>query len=265
MIRRLKDYYRLASWVIDRFVGEVVQVNSTPPLASILRDNPRLIGVFNHGPAYAPIIYCLTALKHYCQAGGADRIPVAITHRLFYKVPVFKQLATYFTQVDHAVHYEEFVKIFSDRRFNDMMVMPEGDNASFSDGLNIAPFRSHRFMDIAIHTQTPLLLCAQTGAESWCYPFFLSEKWDRWLYYFPSRIKGSLFDTRFINIPGLPKKIPEVRTAFKLITPEEWPTIFNDPNNSEACAEEVRSILQNMITELRASARIADKPAETNQ
>jgi len=252
-MRRLKDYYNIANWVLDRFVNEMVLIEGDRPLADIIKAHPKLIGVFNHGPAISPLIYCFSALKHYCQAGGADRVPVAVTHRLFYKFPILKQVATYITQLDYAPRCDELVQLFSEPAYNDLMVMPEGDHSAFGNGLEVAPFRTHRFIEIAFRTQTPLLLCAQTGAETWCYPFSVDTlRWDRWINYLPQGIKSPLVEMQGFNLPSYPRKIERVCSTFRVLTPEDWPKYF-DPKNPVDAAHVVRGLLQEMVQSLQQS------------
>lgn len=63
------------------------------------------------------------------------------------------------TGVDDLVH-----KLTRDG-FNDCGIMPEGEYSNVGNGIDIQPFRSHRFIEAAVRAEVPVLLLAHSATD----------------------------------------------------------------------------------------------------
>jgi hypothetical protein len=87
--------------------------------------------------------------------------------RFFYSLPGLKDVAKFITQSDRPLRFEELVQHFEELGTADLVVFPEGSNCFFGDPMSLQPFRSDRFVEISMRTNTPILLCVHRGSERW--------------------------------------------------------------------------------------------------
>jgi hypothetical protein len=165
-MRRLSDYEFLTNNLLG-LVAQETFLHSDRPLDEVLEENKRLVVVFNHSSplSWIPGPCLLTA--HLCARGGGYRKPIAVMDRFFYSVPILRMLAKFVTQSDRALKFHELVAHFERLDDADLVVFPEGSNCFFGPPDQIQPFRSNRFVEIAMRTQTPLLICVHRGSEEW--------------------------------------------------------------------------------------------------
>lgn len=216
LIRSYTDFYPVANRIVNFFAEEVV-IDDDTNLKELVSNQPKLICVSNHGPVLAPLLYSLGMAKILCDVGAGDRKPVAVTHRLFYRVPGLKQVASYITQVPKPVNFNQFVELFQSEGYNDLCVMPEGDHCNYGNGADIMPFRSPRFVEIALRCRVPILIFVNKGAEAWGrgvkLPTVLVEKTMRYL---PESIADPLDYAHMVNLPKIPRKVPQLRVSAQL-------------------------------------------------
>ena len=167
--RSYKDFLPIADRILSLLVKNL-EIESSPELAEIVAQHKQLVCAQSHGPALGPVVYTLAMCHYFNKAGGGDRVPVAITHRLFYQMPMMNRLVRFITQVPHAVGFDEFVELFNSGEYNDLCLMPEGDHCNFGNGLDVMPFKSPRFVEIALRSRCPILIIAHAGGEAWGKP-----------------------------------------------------------------------------------------------
>lgn len=255
-IRTAKDYLPVAEKLTSLF-AEKCSVKSDPPLSELLAKHPKLIGVYNHGPALSPLIYCFTMVKHFCENGGEDRAMLAIFHKYLYQMPGISRAVKHLSQLDHAVNFREFIEVFSNQPFNDVCIIPEGDNCMCGDGVEIQPFRSPRFIEMSVLSGVPLLLCVQLGAEKWAKTVSLSPSAVKMLLKLPLGFNEHLEKTETLSIPLFPTKIPELKINYAVYYPE----LTKDQLSSDRLvrkeqftkeAEKVRVVMQTMVDEMES-------------
>lgn len=155
--------------------------------------------------------------------GGGARSPIAVMDRFFYSVPGLKQIAEYITQSSKPLEFDELVEHFERLVAADLVVFPEGSNCFFGDAQELQPFRSSRFVEIAILTATPLLLCVHRGSENWGRSFSIDASWlDR--VPLPAVARGFL-ETRLkengiLTVPSFPAPMPLFQMNCELYYPE---------------------------------------------
>lgn len=165
-MRKLSDYEFLTNRVLGLVAAETF-LHSDRPLDDILTENKRLLVVFNHSSplSWIPAPCLLTA--HLCARGGGYRTPIAVMDRFFYAVPGLRKVAKFVTQSEKPLRFKELVEHFETLEQADLVVFPEGSNCFFGPPDQVQPFRSNRFVEIAMRTKTPLLICVHRGSENW--------------------------------------------------------------------------------------------------
>jgi len=264
-IKTTKDYLPLAQRLLDFFVDDI-QVESNPPLKDILASEPKLIGVYNHGPALSPLVYCFSMIKSFCDNGGENRSTIAIFHKYLYQMPFLNKAIKNLSQLQHAVSFNEFIDIFTTQPFNDVCIMPEGDNCMCGDGVEIQPFRSPRFVEMSIRSGAPMLLCVQLWAEQWAKTVKISPGMMSLLGVLPLGFLPLLRKTKLLSLPRYPDRIPTLYVRYALYKPTLTVEDLHEDRasrNVQLCeeAEKVRTIMQNMVSEM-TSQRIADGTVE---
>jgi hypothetical protein len=152
---------------IESLFAEEVKVTSTPLIADFFAENPRSIVVCQHGRLMAWILFGSSAALYCHDNGGADRIPFAVSHRVFDNFPPARRLLDHILPNAGSLGVEELVSAFTAGYFSELVLSPEGDNCNFGDGMTITDFRSPRFIELAIRADAPLILMTHTGTENW--------------------------------------------------------------------------------------------------
>lgn len=165
-LRRLSDYEPLTNAVL-KLVAKKTAFHTDIPLDQLMSEHPRLIVAFNHASplSWIPAPCLLTA--QLAARGGGSRRPIAVMDRFFYSLPGFKDVAKFIAQSDRPLRFEELVQRFEELGTADLVVFPEGSNCFFGDPMSLQPFRSDRFVEISMRTNTPILLCVHRGSERW--------------------------------------------------------------------------------------------------
>ena len=215
-LRKLSDYEIVTSKVLS-WVAKDTRFKSRPSLDRIFSEHPRLVVVFSHSSplSWIPAPCLLTA--HAAARGGGSRRPIAVMDRFFYSIPILKQLATYISQSAKPLSFEELIQHFENLQTVDLVVFPEGSNCFFGDPSELQPFRSVRFIEIAVRTKTPLLLCVHRGSEEWGRTVSVPEAVLSLAGKFMS---GRLFSSRRLTIPMLLKPMPHFQMLCELYEPE---------------------------------------------
>lgn len=252
-MRKLKDYQPLFSSLLPLMI-ENVQFKSDTPLKTILR-NPSLIVVLNHSTAisWLPAICVLT--EKVCRAGGGRRTPRGIIDKFFYKHPLLRTLAEFISQAETPQTFDELLKNFKKNKSTDLVVFPEGAMTFFGDLSQIQPFRSPRFIELAIRSKVPVLLAVHRGTESWNLPFQI-----------PNDLVGIIqlispfFGKKFsqeteINLPLRLKKVRKLKMRLKLYKPSLSETDLSKNSDERRVqinieAEKVRRTMQDLFNSL---------------
>lgn len=253
-VRTYEDYRALVDPFLKLYVKRLL-VESSPPLEEILKAHPRLVIVQSHGPALGPLAYTFLLCRFMCDAGGGDRKPIAVTHRLFYKFPVLDRVATYLTQVAEPVSFDGFLARFKSGQYSDFCLMPEGDHCNFGNGLDIMPFKSTRFVEIAIRSGAPILVVAQRGAEVWGRTVSISESICDFLSKFlPDAIVQPMRTANTINMPWLTQRLATVKVKIALFQP---PLLYDRQLTKREykvevnrVAEEIRALMQSLVNNI---------------
>ena len=255
-MKKIKDYALLGG-VLTRTLTRKISFNpESDDMQKILEQNPQLLIALNHGPMLGPAaaIIALTAL--FMANGGENRKPLAIMWRLFYRIPIWKYVIQYLTQVDHGLGFDECIEKMNNEGFTDLLVMPEGENCNFGNGVDIEPFLSPRFIEIALKLEIPILVLVHHGSEQWAKTISVSKGMRQLLRGLPKKDYARLVQTRRLSIPLRTSQIDELKVMYKLYTPTiSLSDLPADVKKRRAMlaqeAEHVRELMQSMANRLK--------------
>jgi len=256
-MRTIEDYTRWTQLVKSFYFDQLTVFPDTDTVREILTDNPKLVVVLSHGAAASPGYVNIGMFDILLKHGGADRRPMGVGWKHFYKIPVMRRFVSYVTNVDAPHDFDEFVKLFMKGEFSDLMVYPEGENCLYGNALDIQPFMSPRFLEIAIRAKVPILLVVHYGTQHAVYPLKVNHEQASWIKLLAPKTGAKLESSGLLSFPKfLAGKIPELKFSFQLYHPQL--KLKDLPKNKAARweklneeAEEVRGIMQGMVDELK--------------
>ena len=230
---------------------------SSDDLWGIFKKYPKLVVAINHGPMMSPG-YVNTALTDiFMKNGGAERSYIAIIWKHFYKVPGFRQMAQLITQVEEPGDFDDFLDLYKSKEVNDFYVMPEGENCSFGNGVDIEPFLSPRFLEVAIRAETPVLLAVHHGTHILANPVSLSDRVVKLFKWGPEKTYERVQEARTLSLPKWQGRLPELQYCFKLYHPSLSVSDLAEDKDErkeqiEREGERVRGLMQDMVEVLKA-------------
>jgi len=255
-MRSIADVALIIHLLKKHYIRKITVSDSSEFLGEILMKHPKLVVVVNHGSQVGAISGLLGLTDQYYQnAGGARRL-FGITWRGFYKIPGYRRFVSLLTQVDHEVTFEDAYELLMASDFTDCVIMPEGEFCNFGNGIDVQPFLSPRFIELAIRVSAPVLVVAQKGSEVWSWPVAVNESFMALADWLPENLKKGLRRSRTLNIPKpWRKKLDELRLSFFLYQPRlaEWD--LNEDRSKrqrqlEQEANRVRARMQMMVNEM---------------
>ncbi|MBX2994355.1 MAG: hypothetical protein KF681_06025 [Bdellovibrionaceae bacterium] len=255
-MRTLKDFDPFLK-ALHQSICESSQLETDLPLEQIMKQ-PRLMVALNHATpiSWVPAISLLAPAA--AEAGGDDRIAMGVVDKFFYSNPLTKPVAEYVTQSDRPLGFEELLKHFLGSERRDLVIFPEGARTFFGDLTQIQPFRSPRFIELAIRAQAPILLAVHRGSETWNLELALPREWGAFLMPFSRFFGQGLMEAGSLNLPILLKKIPHFHMKLHLYTPALYESDLSGSeaerrSQLQAEAENIRALMQEMYDSLPAA------------
>lgn len=255
-MKKIKDYTLLSGFLTRNLTRRITFANQASEMREILKQHPKLLVAMNHGPMLGPAAAIIALAALYNESGGKNRKPLAIMWRLFYKIPVWKYVIQYLTQVDHGMGFDECVEKMSNEEFTDLLVMPEGENCNFGNGIDIEPFLSPRFIEIALRLNIPILVLVHHGSEQWAETISVSRGLKNILRILPKKDFARIEQTRRLSIPKTTRQIDELKVTYQLYEPSiSLADLPDEPKQRREVlqkeAEKVRKIMQAMADKLK--------------
>ncbi len=251
------NQFRLTTAALKRlYLDKIIISENSQNLNLILKRNPKLVIALNHGPMAGALAGLIGIADVFQINGGGTRIPFGITWRNFYDFPVTKQILSYLTQVDKGVNVDEASHLLSNTEFTDCFIMPEGELCNFGNGLDIQPFLSPRFIELAIRSNTPVLITAHQGSENWAWPLSINNKLKPLFKWLPKNMQDSFDESGIISIPKpYRRKLGKLYMSFYLYRPKLKSTDLAEEMNERLKqlnveADKVRKQMQKMVTQL---------------
>ncbi len=221
-MRSIEDF-SIANYFLKKYYTSDIEIyKHSDDLETILKQHPKLVLAINHGSAAAPAPVLAGICDNFLKHGGAQRKPLMIVWRTFYKVPLIRHLVKYLSQVDEGLSAKEFLHKFQHEGFTDLFVLPEGENCMLDDNEHIAPFLSPKFIEFAVKANCPVLVVAHEGTEKMSTPIEFEENHMRlfkWLPLPPRHL--NIFSRRkILNYPHFfETNIDRIVLYYKLFIP----------------------------------------------
>ncbi len=218
MPRTYNDLSPLAERLAPLLYQHRVDGPGMADLSCILSDNPRLLVIMNHGPALGPAPALTAFLQSVVMAGGGERVPFGVTWRGFHRLPGVRDLASMLTQSSRELDVEDLVARLTDGPFNDCCIMPEGELCNVGNGIDVQPFMSNRFAEVAARAQVPILLVAHTGSENLAQTLPMPDALTPLATLLPRRLRQTLSETGVVSMPWLLSgRVPQLGMACQLM------------------------------------------------
>jgi hypothetical protein len=222
-MKEIKVYEPILSQIMLA-IAEETRFHCEPPLQEVLAENPKLVVVFNHASplSWLPAVALLSA--HVNAKGGGERIPVGVMDKFFFEMPVLNKIAALLTQSETPHSFHDLTSKFADGEATDLVVFPEGSNCFFGDPAELKPFRSPKFVELAIRARAPILICVHKGSEIWGKAIPIPPEWFSYLEAVPPAVRkfleSRLKETGLLTIPLWPNKMDKFEMRCKLYRPQ---------------------------------------------
>ncbi len=217
-MRTFAEYREFLEPVLH-LLAERASFRCEPGLAEVLEKHPRLVALFSHGTPLSWIpVSCLIA-QECVLAGGGDRVPLGVVDEFFYRSPLFRPLAKHLSQSERPLSFDGLVESFRSRARADLVVFPEGSNCFFGDPSCVQEFRSPRALELAIRTETPILVGVHRGSEDWARTLPVNEDFVARAPLLPAPIRSRLSRAGVLTVPFLPKRMKRFRVSCELYSP----------------------------------------------
>jgi hypothetical protein len=260
---RVENVRRLLAPFVRNFVTQVAY--KTPrTLQSALRANPHLIHIMNHGPMLAPYVAAGAFAQQVYELGYGERVPFGVVHRRLTSFPVLREYIERNFNIPRPFGFEQIAERLGSGWFNDFVVLPEGSNEAFGDPASIRPFKSHRYLELALRLRLPVMVTVHYGTEDWVLSIRPDRATMQVLRYLQPGLYGILQRSRYINFQSVPLRLARLRMASQLIYPDlRYENLPHMPRSRHLmireASEDIRGQMQRLLTQLRdAPDQLAD-------
>lgn len=254
MPRTYNDLAPLADRLAPVLFQQRVDGPGMGELPAVLAGHPRLLVIMNHGPALGPAPALTAFLQSVVMAGGGERAPFGVTWRGFHRLPGVRDLASVFTQSSRELDVEDLVVRLTEGPFNDCCIMPEGELCNVGNGIDVQPFLSNRFIEVAARAEVPILLVAHTGSENLAQTLPVPDALTPMTTLLPRRLRQTLSQTGVVSMPWvLSGRVPQLGMACQLM---ETPLSASELDGADAhqrveqAGLHVRAQLQRLVNRL---------------
>jgi hypothetical protein len=260
---------------MDRFLRPVlggtverVSFESDVEIWKVLQEYPQLVHILNHGPMFGPWPAAAYLAKKAVDNGGGDRTPFGMFHRLFFENRLLRTVTSRLFNSERPYTFDEILEGFEAGYYTDFMVLPEGDFCNFGSLKRLRPFRSHRYIELAVRLKAPLLLTAHRGTEAWAF----ETRLDNFSLAVAKRLLPDSFrwiaNDCIVNVPAFPGRIPVFRMQTTLYVPTlKVEELSDNPDERRQQlteeSERVRARMNDMLAALdnQSAAQPTDKRA----
>ncbi|MCA9544858.1 MAG: hypothetical protein KC613_10725 [Myxococcales bacterium] len=218
------------------------------PFGDLLAAHPNLVLAISHATplSWLPIPFVLSL--EACAAGQGQRVPFGVVDRFFFRFPPLRPVGRFLTQAERAQDFNGLLeRLQGGQPGHDLVIFPEGNHTFFADTQGIGPFRSPRFVELAVRAGVPLLLVVHRGTERWSRAVPV-----------PAAVLGRLFKgghTGRLNVPLPLRRIHRLQVKVALYTPSLRAQALSGDRAAdrpliEAEAQRVRARMQALLASL---------------
>ncbi|MGQ9863948.1 MAG: hypothetical protein ACUVRD_05660 [Bacteroidia bacterium] len=202
----IQNLYKKVWWLYPLIFDEII-VKSHPPLSEIFQ-KPKLLHALSHAGTLGWIPSILALLKLAIDHGQKNRCALGIFHRILYKTLLTRKILEYFFQSTQPPRFAAYLQAFRRPEITDVAVFPEGDNCIIGDVHTIRPFRSPKFVELALAAQCPITIIVHRGAETWGQDIYASSLVLEIIRRLQPSMYRPLLKTPLLNLPLRVHKIP---------------------------------------------------------
>lgn len=254
-MRKLSELFLFFSPLLSQ-LAQRVSFDSRPELGAILKENPHLVLAVSHGSplSWIPAVSLLTV--EAVRAEGGSRKPVGVVDRFFFEARVLRPLGRFLTQSDQSPGFESLLEKFRSDEASDLVIFPEGANSFFGDLSRIQPFRSPRFVELAVRAGVPILIVVHEGSEAWSKTLKLPDLLLQTVRLFPRFARPRWFRDGKLNLPAALTRMEHFQMRCELYRPALKASELSE-NQAERRrqigreAEKIRARMQELLEELR--------------
>ncbi|MCX8112487.1 MAG: hypothetical protein N3E49_04735 [Bacteroidia bacterium] len=204
----LPELYNRIGWLYPLLFDEII-VRSTPPFREIMSRYPKVVHAISHAGTLGWIPAILSLLRVALLEGGHHRKALGIFHRGLYRFTLSRWVLRTVFQSMEPPTFAQVVEVFKNGPINDIAVFPEGDNCILGDVYEIRPFRSPKFVELAIAANAPILVTVHRGAEEWGKDFYIPSWMLRWVRRIEPAYIRPLMKNPILNLPTRLTRIPK--------------------------------------------------------
>ncbi|MEN3040437.1 MAG: hypothetical protein ABDH66_02715 [Bacteroidia bacterium] len=251
---RLPDLYERIFWLYPLIFDEII-ARSTPSFRQTLQNNPKIVHVISHAGTLGWIPAILGLLRIALLEGGAQRTALGIFHRGLYRIAVSRWILRTVFQSTEPPTFAKVVQAFREGPISDVALFPEGDNCILGDVYEIRPFRSPKFVELALAANAPILITVHRGAEEWGKDFYIPSWMLKWVKLIEPSYVRPLLKNPVLNLPIRITRIPKFSLNSTLYFPkisydqlstrprERWFQLHEE-------AERIKAIMKALLQEM---------------
>ena len=252
-LKQLREYQPFLHQLLQLTVAHH-EFSSTPDLPQVYSETQKVVTILNHSTPLSWLPAVSLLVEKVCVQGGGARVPVSVMDRFFFNTPMLKTLAEYLTQFNALPSFDSILSR-KDTGITDVAIFPEGSNCFFGRGERIQPFRSPRFIELALKMNAKIFLVVHRGSEDWALPLNFSEVFLPFQALLPGWFNEKVKRGGYFMIPTLPKKISVFRMMGEIYQPSLTLDTLSDNRATRkaqlwAETEIVRSRMQGMFDSL---------------
>ncbi len=250
----LSDLYGRIRWIYPLLFDEIIH-RSEPPMKDIIQRYPKVLHVFSHAGTLGWIPAILGLLRVALQAGAAKRKAFGVFHRGLHRYGLSRWILRYVFESQEPPTFAKVITAFREQPVNDMALFPEGDNCILGDVYEIRPFRSPKFVELALAAEAPILITVHRGSEEWGRDFYIPA----WLFPLVKRFQPGylypLFKNPVLNLPTHMSRIPKFSMRSVLYVPRlAYQDLSEKPRERwfqlQGEAQRVRTLMQALLKDM---------------
>jgi len=251
---QLSDLYARVRWVYPLLFDEIIY-RSEPTLREVMGRYPKVVHAISHAGTLGWIPAVLGLLRVAIEAGEERRRAFGVFHRGLYRFWASRLLLRYLFESREPPTFAKVIEAFRDQPVNDMALFPEGDNCILGDVYEIRPFRSPKFVELALAARAPVLITVHRGAEEWGRDFYIPSS----LFWLIRRIQPaylySLYKNPVLNLPTRMMRIPKFSMRSLLYMPRlSYEDLSSKPRERwfqlQSEAQHIRTLMQDLLKDM---------------
>jgi hypothetical protein len=251
---QLSELYAKVRWIYPLLFDEIIY-KSEPPLKEVMNKYPKVVHAISHAGTLGWIPVVLGLLRVAIEAGGHKRRAFGVFHRGLYRFWVSRMLLRYLFESEEPPTFAKVIEAFRDQPVNDIAILPEGDNCIVGDVYEIRPFRSPKFVELALATNAPILITVHRGAEEWGRDFYIPSYLFPLIKRFQPAYLYPLYKNPVLNLPTRITHIPKFSMRSLLYMPRlSYEDLSSKPRERwfqlQSEAQRVRTLMQDLLQDM---------------